>query len=131
MRVTRASVMIAATLASAACYTMRPVTLDGLGARKGSRVWVTHQDQSVVVVNDGQVFRGKLVGFVDGKYRELAPADLQQMRVRQLAAGRTLSLIGAGALAFAVGVVLISGNEGTFDPCVGDDACDDMALVSP
>lgn len=123
MRVTRASVMIAAMLASTACYTMRPVTLDELGARQGSRIWVTHQDQSVVVVNGGQVFRGKLVGFVDGKYRELAPTDLQQMRVRKLAAGRTLALVGAGAAAFTVGAVLLSGREAYFDPCNGDDDC--------
>lgn len=128
---TTAQILIATTLVGGACYTMKPVTLDYLGTRQGSRVWVTHEDQSVVVVNDGQMFRGKLVGFVDGKYRELDPAQLRQLQVRKIAAGRTLALIGAGTLAFAIAAVSLSGNEGQFDPCIGDDGCEDALRASP
>ena len=128
---TTALMLIATMVVGGACYTMRPVTLDYLGTRQGSRIWVTHQDESVLVVNDGQVFRGKLVGFVDGKYRELDPAQLRQLQVRKMAAGRTLALIGAGALAFTIAAVSLSGNEGEFDPCVGNDACDDALRAGP
>lgn len=126
MRANTGTVAIAIALVSSACYTMRPVTLDVLGAERASRVWVTRPDQSTVVVNDAQIFRGKLVGFVDGKYRELPPTDLQQMSVRKLAAGRTVGLIAAGALAFTVTAVLMSGGEDHFDPCAGDEDCVDV-----
>jgi hypothetical protein len=121
MRAITATIVTATTLASSACYSMRPVTLDALGAERASRVWVTHPDRSVVIMSDVQVFRGKLAGFVDGKYRELAPADLQQMRVRKLAAGRTVSLIAASALAATLVAVVLSGTDPYLDPCAGDE----------
>jgi len=123
MRAITASVAIATVFASTACYTMRLVTLDDIEAQPSSRVWVTHQDQSVLVVEGPQVFRGNLVGFVDGTYRELPPTELQNMRVRKLAAGRTMSLVAAGILGFAVTAVVLSGSEAHFDPCAGDEDC--------
>lgn len=128
MRATTATLVIATALASSACYSMRPVTLDALGVERASRVWVTHQDQSVVIMSDVQIFRGKLVGFVDGKYREMAPADLQQLTIRKLSALRTLSLVGAGALVSTVVAVLVSGGGGFIDPCAGDEDCADTLL---
>jgi hypothetical protein len=84
-----------------------------------------------MLINDAQVFRGKLVGFVDGKYRELPPADLQDMQVRKLAAGRTVALIaGTTAVAAAI-IVLVSGGEEHFDPCAGDEDCSEVLRVAP
>ena len=131
MRKWMASLTLAAALGNAGCYTMRSVSIDELSAEKGRRVWVKHVDQSEILVNDAQVFRGNLVGFVAGKYRELPPGDLQQMRVRKLAAARTMGLVAAGVVGFAVTAVLVSGGEKYFDDCIGSDACDEGEETPP
>ena len=123
MRATMMGVLIATMFGSAACYSLQPVSLEHLSANRAARVWVTHPNQSVMLMQDAQVFRGKLVGFVEGQYRELAPADLQKLRVRKLAAARTTGLIVAGVAGFAAVVVLVSGGEDHFDPCAGDEDC--------
>jgi hypothetical protein len=131
MRKWMASLTLVAILGSAGCYTMRSVTIDDLSAEKGRRVWVKHADQSELLVNDAQVFRGNLVGFVEGKYRELAPGDLRQMRVRKLAAGKTMGLVAAGVAGIAVTFVLVSGSQDHFDDCIGSDACDEGEQTPP
>lgn len=123
MRATTASVAIATAIVSGACFTMRPVTLEDLGAHPASRVWVTRPDQSKVLVDGAQVFRGKLVGFVDGKYHELPPDDLHQLHVRKVAVGRTITLVGAGVATAGVIMLLVSGGENHFEPCAGDEDC--------
>jgi hypothetical protein len=128
---TKVLVAIAAALAGTSCYTMRSVTLEDLSAARVSRIWVTQPDQSIVILDDAQMFRGKLAGFEAGKYRELPPDALGQMRVRKLAAGRTVSLIAAGAAVFTVAAVLMSGGEDHFDPCAGDEDCVEMLRTSP
>lgn len=125
MRIGNAAAVLTTAVVSVSCYTMKPVTIDDLSAQRAPRVWVTRTDRSVVLVNDAQIFRGKLVGFVEGKYRELQPVDLQQMQVRKLATARTVSLVAAGALGFALAVVAVSGGENHFDPCAGDEDCSD------
>lgn len=119
MRTHLAAVVIAAALSSGACYTMRPVTFDDLRGERPSRVWVTRQDRSVVVVDGPQVFRGKLVGFVHGRYRELLPGDLTHLVMREFARGKTVALISAGALGFTAVAVVLSGRGEDPDPCVG------------
>jgi hypothetical protein len=123
MRVMMLGVLALIALSETACYTMKTVSLDDLTADRSSRVWVTHADESQIVVHDAQVFRGNLVGFVDGKYRELKPDDVQATRVRKLAPGKTLALVGAGAAGFVVAAVLLSGKDDFFDPCAGDEDC--------
>jgi hypothetical protein len=127
---TTACAVIAAALAGSACYSMQAVTLNDLGGEKTSRVWVTRADQSVVVLHDAQLFRGNLAGFIDGKYQELPPADVGQMRVRKLAAGRTLALIGAGAVAATLAAVALAGGSDYFDNCIGNDDCEDALRVA-
>lgn len=128
MRGTFARMAVATALTATACYTTRSLTIDDLAAQRERRIWVTRADQSVVLVNDAQVFRGKVVGFVDGRYRELPPADVRALRVRRFAAGRTVSLFAAGALAFTVAALLLSGQEDAYDPCVGGPVdCNELA----
>jgi hypothetical protein len=110
---------------------MRSVTIGDLESRGSPRIWVTRPDQTVVLVESPQVFRGKLVGFVDGKYRELPPTDLGDMRVRRLATGRTLTLVGAGIATAAVAAVLVAGSHDHFDPCVGSEDEEDDGCVTP
>lgn len=102
------------------CFSMKSVEMDDLGART-ARVWVKQADQSVIVVNDAQVFRGRLVGFVDGKYRELPPEDVQEVRVRKLSSARTASLVAAGVAGFAGALLLLSGGADHFDECAGGE----------
>lgn len=125
MRTRLAGAILAVWLTGPACYSMRRVTVADLGSARTNRVWVTNPDQSRVLISDAQVFRGKLVGFVDGKYLELVPEDLHAIEVRQLSWARTIGLVAAtGAVAAAV-AVMVSGTEDHFDECVGDDECDD------
>ena len=76
MRTRLAGAILAVWLTGPACYSMQRVTVADLGSARTNRVWVTNPDQSRVLISDAQVFRGKLVGFVDGKYLELVPEDL-------------------------------------------------------
>jgi len=88
--------LIATMLSSAACHTMRPVTLDELGALRPASVLVTRGDQSVVVVSGPRTFGDTLVGYVDGEFEEMPAADLKQIRMKQRARGKTAALLAAG-----------------------------------
>jgi hypothetical protein len=111
---------------------MKRVTLDDLKGARPARVWVTRPDQSIIVMDGPQVFRGKLVGFVDRKYRELAPSELEQITMRKLAGERTAALIAGGVLGAVAVVLLISGTEDTFDYCVGSSVdCEPMMVRAP
>lgn len=122
MRVTGRYLILASLLAGCACHTMRPVTLDDLIAQPTSRVWVTASDQTVVMLEGAQVFRGRLVGFVNGTYRVVPAADIQKVVARRFAPGKTAGLIAVGAVGFTVALVVLSGSGGYFDPCVGGSA---------
>jgi hypothetical protein len=113
-------IVVAAIFVLSACHSARRVQdLDALAGAKMSRVWVTRADDSVVAMDGAQVFRGRLVGFVGGKYREFRPGEVQYVTVRQLARGKTLALIGVSAVSFTVAAVLLAGSGDHFDPCVG------------
>ena len=89
---------VLAVLASAACHTMRPVTLDELRGMAPHQVVVTRADQSVAVVSHPQVLGDTLVGFVERKYQVMPPGDVKQVEVERPATGRTAALLGVGAL---------------------------------
>lgn len=118
---------LAALCGSTGCFAMHAVTFDDLSVQRTSRVWVTGADESTVLVYDAQVFRGKLVGFIDGKYRELPADALKEMRVRRLATARTIGVVAAGIAGFAAVAVLVSGGSADRDPCA-HGLCDDEAL---
>jgi len=109
--------LLATALSSAACYTMRPVTLDEVGRLRPGQIRATRDDQSVVVVYNPQVFGNKLVGFVNGKYQEMRVADLNQFRMRTPARGRTAALIVGGALGIATFAYLITSSGNYSNPC--------------
>ena len=119
MRTSMAAVALAAGLAASGCYTVKTVTLETFGDDRVKQVWVTRADQSVVHLKDAEVFGDMLRGFVNHELQELPAADLQLIRVRKLAAGRTWALVGGSALAFLGVAMIVSGNENHFDGCVG------------
>lgn len=119
MRAIRTAVAIAIACAATACYTIKTVTFETFGNDRLDQVWVTRADQSVVFMKDAEVYGDKLRGFVNHELQELPATDLQQIRVRKIAGGRTAALIGGSALAFIAVAVIVSGTEDHFDPCIG------------
>jgi hypothetical protein len=101
-----------AALSSAACKTMRPVTLDQLSAMKPLRAWVTANDQSVVLVSGPQVVGDTLVGYVNGTYEEMPSTQLKQVVVQAPANTRTALLVSAIAVGIGGFVVAITGSGG-------------------
>jgi hypothetical protein len=127
MRLAMCSALMLASVSLAGCHTMKPVSLEEVGAVRPAQVRVTRTDQSVVVVYGPQVLNNRLVGFVDGTYRVMPAADVKQVLVRQPAGGRTAALIAAGALGVTALVYTLS-STGTYrDPCrLGSSECEPM-----
>ena len=124
MRLTGVALLMATALSGAACYTMRPVTLEQLRAARPGAVWITREDQSVVVVETPRMFGDTLVGYVNGEFEELPATDLKQMRVRRMAGGKTTGLVAASAAGAFTFVYLVTGKGSYFNPEVLLD-CDD------
>jgi len=99
--------VLLATLASAACKSMKSVTLDQMSLLGPERVWVTESDESVVLLYEPKVVRDTLVGYV-GKHREKVPsAGVRQVRVQTAAPARTAMLVvgvGAGLIGLMIAV---------------------------
>ena len=110
MRTATGCALILAALSSAACHTMRPVTLDQLGGIQPDRVWVKRDHQSAVVVSHPQVLGDTLVGFVNRKYEVMPATDLTQVLVRRPAGGRTAALLVAATVGLAGVVHLVAGS---------------------
>ena len=126
MRPTIGGALLIGALASAACQTMKPVTLDQLVALKPNRVWVTEADQSVVIVTGPiNVLGDTLVGYIAGKYEEMPTGSLKRFVVQRPASTRTALLVssiavGIGGFVYAI-AGSTSGNMGP-PPIAGD--CD-------
>jgi hypothetical protein len=104
--------LLLAVLASIACHTMKPVSLEQLDVLKPNRVWVTNPDQSMVVVSRPQVVGDTVVGYVDGTYEQLPSAGLKQVTVQTLSPARTAMLVGGIAAGLGVFFVAISEDVG-------------------
>lgn len=112
MRTTMVWCLVATAFSSAACHTLRPVTLQQVGIAKPSEVKVTRGDQSVVTVSGPQVLGDTLVGYVNGKFEELVGADLKQVRMKSPAKGKTTALILVTAVGIA-GFAMMLTSSGT------------------
>lgn len=109
---------------AAGCYTMRPVTYAQLGTTRPGAVWITREDQSVLVVETPRIFGDTLVGYVNGEFQELPNNDMREFRVKRMATGKTTLLITAAAAAAGTFVVLVTGTGNFFNPADNLD-CDD------
>jgi len=117
--------LAAFALSSVACHTMRPVTLDQLGAMRPAQAWVTRADQSTVIVSGPQTFGDTLVGYVNGQFEEIPVASLQKIVVRRRASGKTAALIAAGAVGIAALAAALSSSGDYRNPADRLDCEDD------
>jgi hypothetical protein len=89
--------LLLAALASPACHTTRPVSLEEINVVRPARVRVTDRDRSVVLVFP-RVLGDTLSGYVQGKKSKLPNASVKQMTMRTPAHTRTtLLVVGIGA----------------------------------
>lgn len=124
MRTTIIGGLIATALTSAACHTLRPVTLDEVNASNPGQVWVTRADQSVVVVDGPQVFGDTLVGYVQGTFKEMPTANLKQFVIKKPDKGKTTALIVGTAVGIAGFAMLLTSGGAYTNPADLLD-CDD------
>jgi hypothetical protein len=103
--------LLLAALATAACKTMRTVTLDQVNLLEPESAVVTESDQSVVLMYEPKVVRDTLVGYV-GRYREKVPsARVNKVRVHAAAPARTALLV-AGLTVGMTGFIVLVGGTG-------------------
>lgn len=116
-----------AALASAACHTMVPLTLDEVAVVKPGQVWITRSDQTVAELTGPQVFGDTLVGYIGGLFHELDAKEVERIVIKRSAKGKTMALVAAGiAGAAAVGVVISGlGEEGNTANVDCNDVPDD------
>ena len=98
-------------LTSAGCHRTKVVSLDQSVA--SDRVWVTLNNESVVLLSGPQIYGNKLVGFVDGKYEEYPTTHVKQLHVREPHTAATVALVATGAAAFAAFTYIIAGSSDT------------------
>jgi hypothetical protein len=103
------------TLTGTACYTLKTVSLDDVLVKQPSKVWVTRADQSVVLLEKPQLLGDTLVGHVNGAYEEIPASQQTQVRMRTMAAGRTIAVITVAAGSVLTMAALLAGGGG------GDD----------
>ena len=116
--------LLLAALSSAACHTMKPITLDQVNLLKPQRAWVTEADQTVVLVANPQVVGDTLVGYVNGTYEEMPAAQFKQVIVQAPATAKTVLLVGAVTAGFGGMVYALIGGHGG-DKYVGSDYCEE------
>lgn len=92
-----------------ACYTMVPMSLEDVAAEKPYRVWVTHEDNSVLEVNGPQIFNDTLVGYIRGAFTEVPAKQITLVTIKRSAKGKTMGLVAAGIVTGGLVGVLISG----------------------
>ncbi|HXF95022.1 MAG TPA: hypothetical protein VNI61_02850 [Gemmatimonadales bacterium] len=111
-------------LGLAGCTTLGPVTApqEYVAARRPAALWVTLTDGALVRVEAPRFLGDTLVGFVDGGYREFLPGDIDQVRAKRPAGGRTAALVASLAAGGAalIAVLASSGPQGRL-PTPEDD----------
>ena len=95
-------------LGSAACHRTRTVALSD--ALASPAVFVTLDNQTMVLLYTPKVYGAKLTGWVDGKYEEYPTERVKQVQVREPNRTATFALIALGvAAAGTLAYVLTSG----------------------
>jgi hypothetical protein len=107
------------TACLAGCYVTAGVgyPAEFIDTHNPARIWVTETNGSVITVDNPQMHRDTLAGFVAGAFRELPIDSVKFVRARLLDAGRTAILVGAGALGAAAVVVSLTGGKGNANTC--------------
>jgi hypothetical protein len=123
MRVTSFGLM-AVLLAATACHTMQPLTMEELNTLRPQHAWVTDENSSTFMISGPQVFGDTVVGYVEGRFRELPGSDLKQVAIRRPDRKKTIMLAVASTAA-AVGVGVIISGTGLFGRTPGTD-CNDV-----
>ena len=101
--------LLLTTLASAACTTMKPVTLDQMTVLGPEKAWVVEHDQSVVLMYEPKIVRDTLTGYV-GRHREkMSSARVKEVRVQSKAHTRTALLVAGLAVGLAGFLVVVGG----------------------
>jgi hypothetical protein len=125
------SALLLTALSSAACHTIKPVTLDELSAMKPQKAYVTQSDQTEVIVTGPQVEGDTLVGYVGGVYEEMPKSQVKEVRVSKPATSKTVLLVTAITVGFGGMVYALagsgSGGKGQTDFC--DKHPDDPTCV--
>ena len=124
MRTTMVGCLTAITLATAACHTLRPITLAELNAAKPGAVWVTRADQSVVVVEGPQLIGDTLVGYVQGEFEEMPTANLQKFVTKKRDKAKTTALI-IGTTVGIAGAAMMMTSSGLFGNPADLEDCED------
>jgi hypothetical protein len=122
--------LLLVALLSPACKTMKPVSLDELRVIKPEQVWITENDQTVVLVSNPQVMGDTLVGYVNGKYEEIPSSQFKQVVTERVATGKTAVLVAVIAAGFGGMVYALIGGKGDTHVCDpsyceehGEDPC--------
>lgn len=113
--------LLVVALSSAACHTIKPVTMNELNAIKPEQAWITESDHSIVLITGPQVVGDTLVGYVEGQYQEIPKSQFSELRVQKNATSRTVLLVSAIAVGFGGMVYAMtgsgSGGKGQSDTC--------------
>ena len=127
-----ATLLIAAALTTAACHTMKPVSMAELNALKPERAWATEANQTVVVVEGPQVVGDTLVGYVNGVYEEMLATRFKEAMVEKPATQKTALLVGALAVGFGGMVYALtgSGESRGVDPSYCEEHEEDPACMN-
>jgi hypothetical protein len=102
--------LLLAVLSSAACRSMKSVSLEQLNALAPDRAWVTQSDQSVVLMYEPKVVGDTLVGYIGRKRERLPSAGFEQLRVQTSAHTRTALLVVGSTAGFIGFLVVIAGS---------------------
>ena len=93
-----------------ACTTFGPVSPTSfIMARKPPDVWVIRADSSVIHLYRPKFLGDTLTGFVDGKYHTVQPRELQGVKARRPAPGRTVLLMVGGVSVVTLAAILVAG----------------------
>jgi hypothetical protein len=102
--------VLVAALSSAACHTIKPVSMDELNAMKPKQAWITETDQSVVVITGPQVVGDTLVGYIKGVYEEVPVSQFKGVSVEKNATSKTVLLVSAITVGFGGMVYALMGS---------------------